>query len=63
MFGDGTHETQEIMGNISEYKPEGDIVRSWEAATGLPWDPFDSCAVHTERELVCPKCGTLVAAR
>ena len=51
------------MGNISEYKPGNDIVLSWEAATGLPWDPFDSCAVNTQRELVCPKCYVIVTAR
>ena len=51
------------MGNISEYKPGDDIAQSWETATGLPWDPFNSCAVHTQRELVCPKCGAPVVAR
>ena len=51
------------MGNISEYKPGNDIVLSWEAAVGLPWDPFDSCAVNNQRELVCPKCGVVVVAR
>ena len=51
------------MENISEYRPGSDIVLSWEAATGLPWDPFDSCAANTERELVCPKCGVVVVAR
>ena len=51
------------MENISEYKPGSDIALSWEAATGLPWDPFDSCAANTERELVCPKCGVVVVAR
>ena len=51
------------MGNISEYNPRSDIEYSWAAATGLPWDPFDSCAVHTRRELACPKCGALVVAR
>ena len=51
------------MGNISEYKPGNDIVLSWEAATGLPWDPFDSCAVNTQRELVCPKCDVVVVTR
>ena len=51
------------MGNISEYMPGNDIAHSWEATSGLPWDPFDSCAVHTGRELVCPKCGVVVVAR
>ena len=51
------------MGNISEYKPGNDIVLSWEAAVGLPWDPFDSCAVNNQRELVCPKCDIIVVAR
>lgn len=51
------------MGNISQYKPERHIVQSWETVTGLPWDIFDSCAVLTQRELVCPKCDVLVAAR
>ena len=51
------------MGNISEYKPGNDIVLSWEAAAGLPWNPFDSCAVNNQRELVCPKCDVIVVAR
>ena len=51
------------MENISEYKPGSDITLSWEAASGLPWDPFDSCAANTERELVCPKCSVVVIAR
>ena len=51
------------MGNISEYKPGDDITHSWQAASGLPWDPFDSCAVHTQREVVCPKCEVIVIAR
>jgi len=51
------------MGNISEYRPQSDILHSWETATGLPWDPLDSCVVHTEREIVCPKCSALVVAR
>ena len=50
------------MENISEYKPGSDIALSWEAATDLPWDPFDSCAVNTQRELVCPKCDVIVIA-
>ena len=51
------------MGNISEYMPGNGITHSWEAATGLPWDPFDSCAVNIQRELVCPKCSAIVVAR
>ena len=51
------------MGNISEYVPGNDITHSWETATGLPWDPLDSCATHSQRELVCPKCDVLVSAR
>ena len=51
------------MGNISEYRPGSDIADSWKAASGLPWDPFDSCVVHTQRELVCPKCGVVVVTR
>lgn len=61
--GDSTHEMQEIMGKVSEYRPQDDIIHPWETATGLPWDPIDCCAVHTQRELVCPKCGALVVAR
>lgn len=60
---DSPRGTQEIMGDISQYKPQSEILYSWEEATGLPWDPFDSCAVHTQRGVVCPKCGVVVAAR
>ena len=51
------------MGNISEYKPGSDITDPWLAETGLLWDPFDSCAAHTQRGVVCPKCGVLVVTR
>ena len=51
------------MGKISEYKPGSEIVHLWEATTGLPWDPFDSCAVNTQRDLICPKCDVIMAAR
>ena len=51
------------MGDISEYRPGTDVTHSWKAAVGLPWDPFDSCAIHTRRELMCPKCGIVVIAR
>ena len=60
---DSAHGTQEIMGDISQYKPDRDILCSWKNATGLPWDPFDSCKVHTRRGVVCPGCGVLVGAR
>ena len=60
---DSAHGTQEIMGDISQYQPDREILHSWEEATGLPWDPFASCAVHTQREVVCPGCGVLVGAR
>jgi len=60
---DSTHQTQEIMGDVPEHRPRSDIVHSWETVTGLPWDPIDCCAVHTRRELMCPKCGVLVVAR
>ena len=60
---DSAHETQEMMGNISEYRPGTDVAHSWKAAIGLPWDPFDSCVIHTRRELVCPKCGVVAVAR
>lgn len=59
---DSTHETQEIMGDISQYKPQSEILHSWEEATGLPWDPFDSSMVHDQRGVACPDCGILVAA-
>ncbi|KAF9790368.1 hypothetical protein BJ322DRAFT_1168850 [Thelephora terrestris] len=52
----------EIMGNISQYKPQNDVLHSWEEATGLPWDPLDCCTIHTRREVVCPKCGVFVIA-
>jgi hypothetical protein len=51
------------MGNISQYKPQNDVLHSWEEATGLPWDPLDCCTIHTRREVVCPKCGVFVIAR
>lgn len=51
------------MGNISEYRPGNDVVHSWEVTANLPWDPFDSCAVNTRRELVCPKCDVIVVTR
>ena len=51
------------MGNITKYRPGDDITHSWQAVSGLPWDPFDSCAVHTQREVVCPKCEVIVIAR
>jgi hypothetical protein len=50
------------MGNVSEYKRQRYITQLWETAMGLPWDPFDPCTIHTQRELVA-KCGALVAAR
>ena len=61
--GISTHQTQETMRNVSGYLPQSDTVHSWETATGLPWDPIDCCAVHTRRELACPKCGVIVVAR
>lgn len=60
---DGTREMQERMGDISQYKPQSEVLHSWKKGTGLPWDPFESCAEHAQREVVCPKCGVLVAAR
>ena len=51
------------MGDISEYRPGFDVALSWKAAVGLPWDPFDSCAIHTRRELVCPECSVVMVAR
>ena len=59
---DRSRGTQEVMGNISQHKPQTEILHSWEEATGLPWDPFDSCVAHTRRGVVCPKCGELVVA-
>lgn len=51
------------MGDMSEHRPRTDVAHSWKAAVGLPWDPFDSCAIYTRRELVCPRCGVVVVTR
>jgi len=54
---------QEVVGDMSTYKPSQEVSVRWEGATRVPYDPFDSSWKLQEQEVLCPKCSVQLFVR
>ncbi|EIN11322.1 hypothetical protein PUNSTDRAFT_50377 [Punctularia strigosozonata HHB-11173 SS5] len=48
------------IGDPFTYRPSPERADFWLKRTGTPFDPLDACSALVDREVQCPKCGTVV---